>query len=147
MMGFFSALYSALGVLVHIAGVAFAAYVFVYLAIVLVLLLITKRVISVRGDVVHVRFGSAIPAWLGHDGFTCFGVVFVAALSAPADLIAHEYRHTQQERWLLYVLYPIAYLLLERATYRNNPLEVDAYAYGPANASAFPPTITAADLK
>jgi hypothetical protein len=123
----------------HAILAVLVTYVWLYLSIVLVLRAVTTRVVFASGRIVRVRFRAWLPRWFGHDAVTVFGTVWVADRTAPADLLAHEYRHTMQERWLGFVLYlPVYYTLMARArSYYRDAMEADARAWARAHACEF----------
>ena len=59
-------------------------------------------------------------------------LVLTRLSSFTARRRAHEYRHTQQWLWFLYVLFPVAYFTgwaIAGFSYRNNWFERDARRY------------------
>lgn len=58
--------------------------------------------------------------------------VFTPLDKLSSEILAHEYRHTKQWMWFLYVGFPIAYLIgfLIGGSYINNWFEKDARKYG-----------------
>lgn len=127
--------------ILHILGWIALGYVALYLALSVAILPFFVPATTVNERTFRVWFSSPIPKWLGHDGFTCMGVIHIADTNAPRDLICHEWRHTRQELWLGYALYPIAYVLcacIAGFQYRKIWMEADAYAYSAAHYHDFP---------
>lgn len=121
------------------AGLLLAVYAVLDLGLVLLFRWLTPPYVLPRGRVVRIRFHALLPRWFGHDATTVFGIIWVADLGAPANLIAHEYRHTMQERWLWYVGYlPMYVLRMARAgSYLGDSMEVDARLYALAHTTEF----------
>jgi hypothetical protein len=120
------------------AVIALVAYLVFYLLIVLVVRLMTRE-IALRDRRVRIRFRAWMPRLFGRDATTVFGVIWVADVRAPADLVAHEYCHVQQERSLFYVFYlPVYFWLMWRGhSYLNDRMEIDARAFSAAHREEF----------
>ncbi len=82
----------------------------------------------VNGRSVRIKFRSVLARLLTtHDAITFFRCIHVRDASAPADLVAHEWLHTEQERRLWYVGYlPTYFWLLLWHGYDLHPMEVEA---------------------
>lgn len=120
-------------------GLVLVGYAFVYLLLVAFFDVTTPTFVLPRGRVVRIRFRAWLPRCLGHDATTVFGIIWVADRAAPADLIAHEYRHTLQERGLGYVGYLPLYLwrMWRAGSYFGDSMEADARAYAAAHVREF----------
>lgn len=139
---------SILGSLAHGLLVLVLTYALLYLGIVWALAVLNRPVVMPGGQVVRARFNAWLPRWLRHDGFSLFGINWIADRSAPPDLLAHEYRHSMQERRLGYLLYPPIYFwhMWRDHGYWADAMEADARAYSRARVKDFVALPIAPDL-
>ena len=78
-----------------------------------------------------VIYNSIWPLSKRFNAITIGPFVFTPLAKLSALTLAHEYRHTKQWLWFLYIFFPIAYLIgfLLHWSYKDNWFEKDAYKY------------------
>jgi hypothetical protein len=100
---------------------------------------LARRVVW-SGGVLRIRFRAWMPRLIGVHGVAVFGVIWIAADRASQALIAHEWRHIEQERALGFLGYLPVYFMRFALTgsYERHPMEVDARAFARERWPDFP---------
>jgi hypothetical protein len=125
--------------MLHGIFLAFAGYAGLYASCFALGRLLARRVES-RGRVMRIRFRAWLPRVIRVRGVAVFGVIWLADDWASPELIAHEWRHIEQERAHAFLGYlPMYFLRFAIArSYLQHPMEIDARAFAAEHWRGFP---------